>query len=224
MADKKISALDAVTAIAGTDILPLSQGTNTRKATAAKLKEFFTAGLYAVGDYADRPAANVSKGVMYYAQDVMESYLCDGSTWTVLPAGGSELGYAQLGTLFGTGSTTPVDIPGMTVTCKVGERPVVVTFGGHIACDAQFARLYLVVDGVTVGNILSPNNYAKSTGTDPAFAAYNTRWREVRLPAFATPGQEHTFKLQLMTIGEGSSLLYGASAEKDYSSLQVRTA
>lgn len=180
--------------------------------------EVYGRGFATVGTYAQRPAASTMSGQGYFATDVQEIYISNGTIWRVMPSGGSELGYAQMGTVFTTSSTTLVDVPGMAVTCRVGERPVVVSFGGLMTTSADFARLYLLCDGNKVGNILCPN----SIGPGGAVSQYNTRWREARVSGL-TPGQSYLFKLQMLAIGAGNANLFGSAADGDFASMQVRT-
>lgn len=181
--------------------------------------ELYQRGFAVSGTYAARPAAAQSKGLGYFATDVQETYISDGTAWRVMPSGGSELGFAQMGAVFTTTSTTAVDVPGMAVSCRVGERPVTVSFGGLITTSGDFARLYLLCDGARVANILSPNAVGKGGQVDQ----YNTRWREARI-AGLTPGRAYLFKLQLMVLGTGNANLYGNASDGDYAHLQVRTA
>jgi hypothetical protein len=184
----------------------------------ANFAELYGRGMASIGTYAARPAAASLPGQGYFATDVQELYNSDGTVWRVMPSGGSELGYAQMGSVFFTSSTTLVDVPGLSVSCRVGERPIVVGFGGLMATSGDFARLYLLCDGVKVANILSPNAVGKAGAVDQ----YNTRWREARI-AGLTPGQTYLFKLQLMVLGTGNANLYGNSSDGDYAALQVKT-
>ncbi|WP_414492402.1 hypothetical protein [Stenotrophomonas maltophilia] len=181
--------------------------------------ELYARGFAASGVYAARPAAAQNKGLGYFATDVQETYISDGTAWRVMPSGGSELGFAQMGSVFSTSSTTLVDVPGMAVSCRVGERPIVASFGGLMTTSGDFSRLYLLCDGVKVANILSPNPVGKGGASDQ----YNTRWREARV-AGLTPGRSYLFKLQLMVLGTGNANLYGNASDGDYAHLQVRTA
>ncbi|HEY1140084.1 MAG TPA: hypothetical protein VGE88_07755 [Lysobacter sp.] len=205
------------TAPAGTD------GDTARTAwvkAESNFNELYSLVGFRQGTYAARPAAGtVPEGSVYFARDVQESYIATAGEWVPLLSGGAELGYAQLSTTFVTNSTTAVDVPGMSITCKVGHRPIVVAFGGTIACtEPNFARLIAVCNGAKIGNILLPNNtFAAGSG------GYNARFREIRLGSL-TAGAEYTFKLQMLVIGTGNAQLYGSSADPDYASLQVRTA
>ncbi|MCF3524540.1 hypothetical protein [Stenotrophomonas maltophilia] len=182
-------------------------------------QELYERGFAASGTYAARPAAADNKGLGYFATDVQETYISDGVAWRVMPSGGSEIGYAQMGSVFTTTSTTLVDVPGMAVSCRVGERPIVASFGGLMTTSGDFARLYLLCDGVKVANILCPNPAGKNGG----FEQYNSRWREARI-AGLIPGNSYLFKLQLMVIGTGTAFLYGNAGDGDYAHLQVTTA
>jgi len=163
------------------------------------------------GTYASRPAASAAAGVIYYATDVQEAYRSDGSTWTVLPCGGTEIGYAEITNTTTTTSATAVDIAGLSVTCKVGERPVVLSYGGAVrnSLTGAFVRIQAVADGFNTSNI-----------TVPGTGNYLTQTRETRVSGL-TPGSTYTFKLQILAIGGGTAYLYGDANDRPY--LQVRT-
>lgn len=144
------------------------------------------------GTYAARPAANsVLPGTHYYCSNVPETYRSDGSAWVVVGSAGQELGYAQSTTLFQNNTTTPQDIPALTTTFVVGERPIEVRFDGDYNHDVGggIVVLYLVVDGTVIAR---PNG--------PAFSAWHTISRRARLSGL-TPGTTHTAKVQMAAIG-----------------------
>lgn len=169
------------------------------------------APLTQIGTYASRPAASTAQGVIYYATDVQEAYRSDGTTWTVIPSGGTEIGYAEITTTTTTTSTTAVDIAGLSVTCVVGERPVVLSYGGAMrnSLTGDFVRVQAIANGFNTSNI-----------TVPGTGNYLTQTRETRVSGL-TPGTTYTFKLQIMAIGGGSAQLYGDANDRPY--LQVRT-
>lgn len=163
------------------------------------------------GAYASRPAASAAAGVIYYATDVQEAYRSDGSTWTVIPCGGTEIGYAEITNTTTTTSATAVDIAGLSVTCKVGERPVMLSYGGAMrnSIAGAFVRVQAIANGFNTSNI-----------TVPGTGNYLTQTRETRVSGL-TPGNTYTFKLQIFAIGGGSAQLYGDANDRPY--LQVRT-
>jgi hypothetical protein len=164
------------------------------------------------GSYALRPAAtSVTAGYIYYATDVHEAYRSDGSAWSVLPSCSSELGYAEMTTSFSTASTAPVDVTGLTVTCMVGERAVVMAYGGAIRNNTTggFAVLRAVANGVVQSNI-----------TVPGTGNYITQSRETRISGL-TAGTTYIFKLTLMSVTSGTSDVYSDANDRAY--LQVRS-
>lgn len=163
------------------------------------------------GPYANRPAPSAAIGVIYYATDVQEAYCSDGAAWTVIPCGGTELGYAELTNTTTTSSATAVDIAGLSVTCVVGERPVMLSYGGAMrnSLSGSFARVQAIANGFNTSNI-----------TVPGTGNYLTQTRETRVSGL-TPGDTYTFKLQILAISGGSAQLYGDANDRPY--LQVRT-
>lgn len=173
-----------------------------------------SASALTVGAYAARPtAAAAGVGVEFYATDVLERFRSDGATWIISGTGGMELGYADTVSSFSTTSGTPVDVPGMSITCVVGERPVQFCFSGrtHANTVGQLVNCVLVLDGVAVMSFTD-----QATGTDQYFhAGINVRLDNL------TPGSTHTFSLQIGSAGAGgSSMVYAAAASP--SAIQVR--
>jgi len=164
------------------------------------------------GTYAARPAASAAPNTVYFATNVGETYISNGTTWTLLPAGGSELGYAEITSTFSTASTTAVDIAGLSVTVVVGERPIVMAYGGNLRNTnaGGYARLLAIANGVNSSNL-----------TILGTAGFQAMSRETRISGL-TPGTSYTFKLQLMAITAGTAELYADANDKPY--LQVRTA
>ena len=175
------------------------------------------------GLYSARPAASSqSNGSIYLATDVQEQYIASSGVWQVMPSGGSELGYAQISSSYVVSAAALTDVPGLSVTCLTGERPVTVNFGGLVANAADFMLLWLVVDGNRRGRIMNPNNALAGSA---ATGSYNSRYRSVRVSGL-TPGVSHTFKIQSQLVqGSGTLVgnIYGISTEADYFSIRVMT-
>lgn len=156
-----------------------------------------------VGLYSSRPSASSFSGIEYYSTDTKERYLAQGSSWLVLPSGGTELGYAQRTTPFNTSSPTAVDIPGMSLTYMAGENPCVVEFGATLRIPSGNGLLMLYVDGVQISQIF----------TDPN--GYNTRSRISRVIG-KTPGQIVSVKLMALAAPSASFDIFGAETDPIY--------
>ncbi|WP_030147673.1 hypothetical protein [Mycetocola saprophilus] len=144
------------------------------------------------GTYAARPAANsVPAATIYYPTNVPETYRSDGSVWSVVGAGGNELGYAQLTSQFNTASTTPVDVPGLTVTFVVGERPIMLRLDADMASQGPngTAVAHIILDGV---RLAGPGLNA------PPADRWVTISRGVRKGGLV-PGSTHVAKIQLQS-------------------------
>jgi len=173
----------------------------------------FTDGsLTTIGLYAARPTAASSTNRIYEATDVQERYFSNGTSWVVLPSGCNELGYAEIAATFSTASAVAVDVTGLTVTCKVGERPVVISYGGNMrnTTPGGFARLVANANAVNASNL-----------TVPGTVGFLATSRETRITGL-TPGSTYTFKLQLLAISGGTAELYADANDKPY--IQVRNA
>lgn len=199
------AADEAVSIVTGdlddsTSTLVLDTGSSTR----ASLDAVFTKPTMTSGTYAARPlASSVLPNSVYDATDVPESYRSTGSTWVVRPSGGTELGYAETLTPFATTSTGWVDIPALTTTFKVGERPIKVRFGGQVGSSVAGAWGYvqLVLDSTVIGQV---GGYA-------GLNAGNWVRRELIIrKSGLTPGSTHTLKAQLVCYtGGGTTTLIG---------------
>lgn len=176
------------------------------------------------GLYAARPsAATLGAGNIYVATDVgNEMYLSDGSTYTVVGGGGTELGYAEITTNFTTTSTSAVDITGLSLTLKFPERPVVMTFQGSSASSVTngFVIITFVANGVVQS---APAK--KSINAGDAFSNVY----EVHVSAAdagLSPGDSCVFKLQAATHPSTASTvtIYGAASPRQVASLRVNAA
>lgn len=156
------------------------------------------------GTYAARPAATaVPVGSIYYATNVPEMYYSDGATWSVVGSGGNELASASVLGTQTTTSTSAVDIPGVTCTFVVGERPIIVRFNGSVNNGTLGAVtvIYIVINGVTV--------------TQGAYTPYAAA-KDIHLEIDArksglTPGNTYTAKAQF-AVGSGTANVGNAFA------------
>lgn len=168
------------------------------------------------GTYAARPAANtVPAATIYYASDIPEAYRSNGAAWAVVQSGGNELGYAESTTDFSTTSTSFVLVPGLSVTCKVGERPVEVTFQGVLnpQVATNWVGVSVFVDGVEYGG----------TGkTGAGYYLFEHRARTVKVPGLV-PGSTHVFTARAAARGTTpNGIVYGSAGTP--SSLSVKNA
>lgn len=161
------------------------------------------APLSLTGTYAARPAANtVSAGTFYIPSDVPEQYRSNATVWSVVGSGGSEIGYTELtSSPAGTTSTTPVDVPGLTTTFVVGERPIIIRFDAFMRniTAGAYCWGHLVLDG-TVKRTFG--------GVYTAFTGVGTGVRIAGL----TPGSTHTAKIQYSAPAGGGTTLVEATA------------
>lgn len=176
------------------------------------------------GLYAARPsAATLRAGNVYVATDVgNETYLSDGSTFTIIGGGGTELGYAELTTNFTTTSTSPVDITGLSLSLKLPERPVVMTFQGSSA--SSVTNGFVIVTFVANG-IAQSAPAKKSINSGDAFSnvyEVHVSTSDVGL----SPGDTCVFKMQVATHPSTASTVtvYGATSPRQVASLRVNAA
>lgn len=168
------------------------------------------------GTYSARPtASSVPVNSIYFATDVQEMYISNGSSWTTLPASGSVLGAANLGTAFSTTSTSSVDVTGMVVTFTAGTRPVLVSWGG--ACS--------MLGGTTT------DLFAVTLYQGPSVSSQILMYRHPQiitvhreqLVTGLTPGAAITFSLKANVGTSGTTLQIGG-APTDSFYLRVQSA
>jgi hypothetical protein len=212
-----ISGLPATSALDDTAEIPATIGGVTHKVTPSQIVAAGGGGgggsSVAYGTYASRPsAASAGVDALYFATDVQEGYISTGSVWTVIPCGGTELGYAEITSPFSTSSGSYVDVTGLSLSLMVGERPVMIEFGGQIHNSTAncFAVVGLIANGVEVGS----GSFLSTA------AQYGTMTRRARVSGL-TPGSNYTFKLQLKQISGGTADIFGGSTQKGY--IQVAT-
>lgn len=187
-----------------TAVQDIAHGGTGQTTAPAALVALGGAPLSLTGTYASRPAATaVAAGTIYYATDVPEQYRSNGTAWSVIGSGGSELGYGEIATAFTTTSTTYVDVTGLTTTFVAGERPILLRFSGllykNTTGDANVARLALLIGSTVYKTVWSSN-----TG----FTTFEASARVTGL----TPGSTYVAKAQLEVIGTGSATTGSASS------------
>lgn len=155
------------------------------------------------GTYSARPAAGtVPVGTVYYATDVLEQYVTNGSAWSVYGGAGVVRGYAETSSSFTVSSTTLVDVPGMTTTVLQGERPLLISWGASLrSASGGTLSLALVINGTQVSQVVYGG------------ASYQYSGRTMRYTA--TPGTSSVIKLQAL-ITSGSGEIYGGSGDRPF--------
>lgn len=198
--------IDTLTNVDNTSDLNKPISTATQAALDLKADLTVVDGLYRYDVYANRPAANsVRAGTRYYAYDVSEEYLSNGSAWGVVGQGGSELGYAEMLNSFTNATTTPQAIPGLTTTFRVGERPIEIALRLRLATGSagSLAWTRVLLDGTEVFRV---EQNSSSAGTWASMSGGR------RIGGLA-PGTIHTVTttLSLGTGATGNSLTAGDS-------------
>lgn len=159
--------------------------------------QFATVNL--AGTYAARPAANtVPAKTMYFCTDIPETYLSNGTSWAVVGSGGSELASATLAAndIKSTTSTAYVDVPGMSVSFVVGERPIKLECQTELSNTAatNLVQVAFIVNGTQIGQFGTAMPYANAT------LSFHDTARKGGL----TPGSTVTAKLQyIVSAGTG---------------------
>lgn len=154
------------------------------------------------GTYVGRPAASsVPAGTLYFSTDTRDCHRSAGGLWVIAGSGGDELGYAERTSAFSTASTTLTDVTGLTVTTKVGERPLAISFGGNLRSVGGGAITFaLLING-------SVRSQVVYSGTSYMFMGRTARISDL------TAGSVPTIKLQ-MSVSSGSAEVYGANGDR----------
>lgn len=167
------------------------------------------------GDFSDRPAATAVPAWTQYAPvDVPELYLSDGTAWRVLAGAGDELGYAEAFPMVSNPDTTPMVVPGLSVTFLAGERPVTAHLSMRLASATAGSRAdaSLRLDGVEIARIEQTASVAD-------------RWQSEtlirRLPRLV-PGTTHTVDVAIYR-GFGPGIARTAGDATNPNTLQVVT-
>lgn len=175
-----------------------------------------TAGLYAA-----RPSAAVlGAGNLYIATDIgNEVYLSDGTAYTVVGGGGSEIGYAEIVTSFTTTSTSPVDVAGLSLNVKIPETPIVLTYQG--SSGHSVANGFVIVTFVANGVVQSAPAKKSINAGDTFGDVYECHIDPVA--AGLTPGTAYVFKVQISTHPStaGTVTLFAAASPRQTASLRA---
>lgn len=159
----------------------------------------------AVGPYASRPAASAGVGE-YFANDVLERYYSNGTSWVVSGPGGAEVAYAEsqaTSSLTAAGSDTWTDIPGVTVTVTLGERPLKV----EVQCVVQMVGS---ATGCVMGIWDDTTELLELHGGKMATGEYRTLYGSIRV-ASGTPGATRTFRLRGLRRTDAALVVAGAA-------------
>lgn len=210
------SRIDGLTNVDNTSDANKPISTATQAALDAKASLTVVDGMYQYDTYANRPpATSVRAGTRFYAYDVSEEYSSNGSVWSVVGQGGSELGYAEVLNSFTNATTTPQVVPGLTTTFRVGERPIAVDLRMRMATGGAgslaWARVRL--DGTEIFRV---EQNSSSAGTWASMAGG-------RRVSGLVPGTIHTVDVtfSLGTGATGNALTAGDATNPN--NLLVRT-
>lgn len=161
--------------------------------------------VWTLGTYASRPtAATLGAGNIYSATDTQENYLSNGTSYTVIPGGGTEIGYAEITASQSTGSSSAVAITGLTFTFVAPERPVIIEMDGVATQNtlAAIGNFSMQINGVEV---------CSCPFTSPTNATTLPLHREQRLSAL-TPGTTYTYALFFSSaVGGGTTMAYATT-------------
>lgn len=196
----------------------------TGSATATQLNATYVPypSLSPTGLYAARPAASTVKtGTYYHATDTQETYRAAGTaganatTWDSVNGAGAELGYAERATAWDNTSATAgawTDVPGLTITVTVGERPIVLDMTAYTLSDVVGDVNVSIFEGST--EIVRRLHHAASAND------YSTSLAKRRL----SPSQgAHTYKLSVYkNSGQVVTLVGGIAGP--VATLQARNA
>ena len=174
------------------------------------------------GLYASRPAAaTVKTGSYYHATDVQETYRATGpaggsaTSWVAVNGAGAELGYAERITAWDNTSATVgawTDVPGLSITVTVGERPIVLDMTAYTLSD--------VTGDVNVSIFEGATEIVRSLHRAAATSDYATAIVKRRLNP--SPGI-HTYKVSVYkTLGQIVTLVGGIAGP--VANLQARNA
>ncbi len=208
--DDAIAAAEAAAAPADDQIGALlgTPGTVTRAVADSLYAPVSLSGMYAA-----RPAATaVPARTIYYATDVPEQYRSNGTVWSVVGSGGSELGYTQITSTGVAQGPTAAAVPALSVTFVAGERPAV----------AEFASLFQVAStGVyVIATIkLGTDSVGSSRLSTTVASQYVSLARAARLTGL-TPGASYTVTVQVST-DSGTVTPFASATNPIW--LQVRT-
>lgn len=196
----------------------------THTHTASQVTDFSTAadarialalaGLPAVttvlrGTYANRPPYTDSPlNSLYLCTDIPEMYVRGTGSWTPIGSGGNTIAKAIIASDFAQTANpgTYQDISGLSLTAKIGERPVVVSFDGNVAITNSVvtAAKHPVIIRITVNGtaVAQASHYFE---TNNSFGATAHIHLEAEISGYAA-GSALVVKAQIATAnGEGAS-------------------
>lgn len=140
---------------------------------------------YEEGTLANRPlVATRLPGDAYFATDDNGGTLyrinVAGTAWSKVAPGVTETGGRELGSVesqvnFTTGSTTYVDVPGMTLSIDVGVRPLTVCFNAWLQSpNVANARLFVqIVDGAST--VIAPFGFQGGAAATQSWQSFQKR-------------------------------------------------
>lgn len=150
-------------------------------------------------------SASKPEGAEFFAVDTGQVYLNTASGWVTVGGSGLQLGYAEQTPLVSNATTTPADVPGLSVTFIAGARPVKISLTARLAISVTTSVGYarIVLDGNEIGRI----NYV---------AGYADVWEThswTRSVTGLTAGTSHTVKVQICRdpAGTGTARIGGDS-------------
>ena len=161
--------------------------------------------VWTFGVYASRPSAStLGSGNIYSATDTQENYISNGTSYTVIPGGGTEIGYAEITTPQTTTGTTPAAISGLTFTFVAGERPVIIEMDGIATQNTASA----------IGNFsmqINGSEVCSAPFSSPTNSTTVVLHREQRLSSL-TPGTTYTYALYFSSaVGGGTTEAYATT-------------
>lgn len=121
---------------------PVSTATAAAISTVAGQIPTFSMGLYAA-----RPAA--SNGAVYYATDTKETYTAFGSSWIVTGSAAELASATSVVSFTVTAGTGNLDVPGLTVSFRMPERPVYIRFQSVVQNVATVGAVCRLMEGST---------------------------------------------------------------------------
>lgn len=156
------------------------------------------------GLYSARPVAtSVAPSTVYYASDTQEAYRSNGTVWQVVGSGGSELGYAELTSVFVPGTTvgTEYDVTGLNVTITVPERPILLMTGGIVGNFGNGDGV-IRVKNIDTGAV----EFEQHINTSASVSTFVEMFAQRRISG-RTPGSTLRLKIIMVgkTIGGGQS-------------------
>lgn len=132
------------------------------------------------GAYSARPAvASVPNNAIYVCTDLPEQYIKSGGAWVPYGSAGNTLGKAEVAADFVStaGGGVFEAVPGLSMTIRPGERPLVVIFDGDIGTTIKQnpAIVRITINGVSVAR----GSIYNETGKDYSATIHMNLQREL---------------------------------------------